>query len=307
MEKKFVFIGGTLVGYKSLIQLINIGTNLSKVFIEREHDHEINKYWSKMEQICKDNNIPYEINCKIENMYDCIRSIKPHAIMCIGCRRYIPKKVYSIATDCSLGTHFALLPKYRGFAPVNWAIINGENKTGVTLFHLDEGIDSGDIVSQKEVDIYEHDNINTVLERCIKQLENIIKEEVTNIENNLIKRQRQNEEEATYICSRSPEDGRIDWSKTTKEIHNLIRAITYPLPGAFSYLDEEKIIILESQPVDVGKYVGRIPGKIIKIDKNKGVVVLTGDGAILIKKIIKNSKVIDSVDTAIKSIRKSFK
>jgi methionyl-tRNA formyltransferase len=208
---------------------------------------------------------------------------------------------------CSVGSHFAPLPKYRGFAPVNWAIINGEKETAVTLFHLGDGIDDGDIISQKIIPISNDDDINDVLEQCIVQFKLILSEEVKNFNEGIIKRIPQNHQDATYTCSRTPEDGYIDWNKSTREIYNLIRAITYPFPGAYSYLNDEKLIIWKAKPIDLGTYIGRIPGRIVKIIKEEGVCVLTGDGALLITDVQYGDSGILTADKIIKSVRLRLK
>jgi methionyl-tRNA formyltransferase len=304
---KYTLFVGNRIGYEALSVLINKNVNIQSVFIEKEHSHENEKYFDKIIEICQSRDISYSLKLNSEFIYESLIKDVPDIIMSFGYRRFIPSKIYKLAQICSVGSHFAPLPKYRGFAPVNWAIINGEKETAVTLFHLGDGIDDGDIISQKIIPISNDDDINDVLEQCIVQFKLILSEEVKNFNEGIIKRIPQNHQDATYTCSRTPEDGYIDWNKSTREIYNLIRAITYPFPGAYSYLNDEKLIIWKAKPIDLGTYIGRIPGRIVKIIKEEGVCVLTGDGALLITDVQYGDSGILTADKIIKSVRLRLK
>jgi len=306
MKKEIVFIGGTYVGYRALNKLIDMKANIVSVFTYKEHKHEKEQYYDMIQSLSQQNNILSYVNESSENMYEKILNLKPDIIMCFGLRNYIPPKIYNLSNLCSVGTHFSLLPKYRGFAPVNWAIINGEKETGISLFHLSEGIDEGEILSQRVIPIDEEETTKEVIDKCIIELEKILNEELVNFEKEVVKRIKQDESLATYTCARSPEDGKINWNDSTKNICNLIRALTTPFPGAYTHLRDEKIIFLEAKPVNIGNYVGRIPGKIVKILKGEGIITLTGDGAMLIKKISIDNKEGIRADDYIKSIRQKF-
>ncbi|MGG0284327.1 methionyl-tRNA formyltransferase [Peribacillus butanolivorans] len=301
---RYTLFVGNRIGYEALSLLINeANVEIIIVFIEEEHVHENEKYSERIKKICLDNSIPMSNMLTTDNIYNETVKAGPDVIMSFGYRRFISSKIYKLAKFCSVGSHFAPLPRYRGFAPVNWAIINGEKETAVSLFHLGEGIDDGDIIAQKHVYIKEEDDIQNVLERCIAQFKVMLSEEVTNFNNMEIKRMPQMHQEASYTCSRSPEDGYINWSKNTTEILNLIRASTYPFPGAYSYLKEDKIIIWKARSIELGSYVGRIPGRVVKIINDVGVCVLTGDGAILITDVQFEDNERISADSVIKSIR----
>jgi len=300
---KYALFIGNRIGYEALRVLINENVNIQVVFIEKEHSHENEKYFDKIIEICESREIFYSLKLNSEFIYESLIKDVPDIIMSFGYRRFIHSKIYQLAQKCRVGSHFAPLPKYRGFAPVNWAIINGEKETAVTIFHLGDGIDDGDIISQKTVPIHDESNINDVLEQCIIQFKLMLSKEVRNINRGIIKRIPQNHQEATYTCSRTPEDGYIDWNKSTREIYNLIRALTYPFPGAFSYLNGQKLLIWKATPIELGTYVGRIPGRIVKIIKNEGVCVLTGDGTLLITDVQYGNSNIITADKIIKSVR----
>jgi len=295
---------GTRIGYEALLTLVEIGEKELTVFVDSEHDHENEKYVSKVVELCEAHQLNVIKDASLKNIEEYVGSRSVDLISCFGFRRMLSKNVIKSAEKVALSTHFSMLPEYRGFAPVNWAIINGESRCGVSLFHVDEEMDAGDLVAQKEVVILEQDYASDVLDKCIEALKEILELEWPEFKRGYVKRIPQEHDKATYTCARSPEDGEIDWSNSTNQIYNLIRGISNPFPGAFTYFGNDKLAIWTAEPVDVGKYVGRTPGKVIKIVNGKGVIVLTGDGALLIKKIGKeqDSQIIIA-DYLIKSVR----
>ena len=203
--------------------------------------------------------------------------------------------------------HYALLPKYRGFAPVNWAIINGERETGVSLFFLSKEMDDGDIIQQQAIPINDIDDINSVIKKCDSVALDIFEDQIDHFECGILQRTPQDRSKATYTCSITPEDSRIIWDNTTASICNLIRATTHPYPCAYTFLDGAKVKVLTAAPFDAGNYVGRIPGRIIRVLTGTGLIVLTGDGAILIKSVMDENGVIQTADSVCRSVRVKFK
>ena len=142
------------------------------------------------------------------------------------------------------------MPAYRGRCPVNWVIINGEKKTGVTLHYMVEKPDAGDIVGQKEVSIALSDTARTLYDKLCRAATSLLDELLPQMKKGRIPRHKQDLAAGSYYGGRKPEDGRIDWNKSAEEIYNLIRGVTEPYPGAFALLDnDEKIIIWWAEPV----------------------------------------------------------
>ena len=148
------------------------------------------------------------------------------------------------------GIHALLLPDYSGGAPLVWAIINGEKKTGVTFFYFDEGVDSGDIIAQEEIDIYENDTIKTLYEKAELTGKNILIKYLPLLAVNQAPRIKQDESKRRIFPQRKPSDGEIDWNWESKRIKNFIRAQTKPYPGAFTLINNKKIIIWDADIVD---------------------------------------------------------
>ncbi len=301
---KLVLFVGTKIGQKGLECLIELGASILHVFIDTEAQHESDKYDSKIIDICMMNSIEYSINASKQDIEKITDSVEIDYIFCFGFRRLIDQIILRKVKCGSLSTHFSLLPRYRGFAPVNWAIINGEKECGVSLFHMEDEADSGDIVAQKRIEIEEDEYVDDVMNKCINSLKKILIEEWPELSKGNVKRIKQDTSQATITCSRNPEDGIIDWNESTENIYNLIRGTSKPFPGAFTHLVGEKLTIWKAEPYDAGNFIGRIPGKVIQLHKNKGVVVLTGDGALLIKIVqYQGNFEANTADQIVKSVR----
>ena len=212
-------------------------------------------------------------------------------IFIVSWRYYIPPEIYTNAKIGAYLFHDSLLPENRGFSPTIWSIINGKSYTGVTLLEVDDQIDSGDIISQARVPFCSNDEIPKILDLVTKQYLKILANNINNLIKGDIIKTPQNHTLATYNPKRTKIDNMINWNHSAKQIYNLIRALTKPYPGAFTYLNKKKIIIWKALVVkDAHSKINNVPGSVIKIIKNKGVVVKTGKGNIIIKVIqVENS------------------
>ena len=288
---KILFIGGTKRGYLTLKSLIDNGENVAGIISLLQDEHEVDRYEVKIKNLAEESEIPcYETKWMKDKKYHEIISneICPDVAFVVGCRIMISKEIYTLPPLGTLAVHDSLLPDYRGFAPLNWAIINGEKSSGISLFYLNELMDGGDIVSQKKVCIDANDSapflyekicdetVKAVLETCL-----LLKEGKANsIPQNYY-------ESGSFTCSRNPEDGLIDWNLTSNAIHNKIRALTYPYPGAFTHLNLQRLTIWESELINNPPfYKGRIPGRVVNISNSKGFVdVLSGDSILRINTV----------------------
>ncbi len=282
---RFSFIGGTKRGYELLKTLIKRKYEPVYAVITKEDEHEKEKYYLNISELLKDKGIPFRIGKKLsESDYDEIEKSKSDFVIVFGWRTLIDTKLNSHLKAGIIASHFSLLPKYRGFAPVQWAVINGETESGVTLFLINDGeIDSGKIISQKKIPLSSVDyyaDIDKKMTVCaIELFLNFFKD----LESGNIKYREQNEEEATYTCRRIPEDGKIFWDKSSTDIYNLIRAVAHPNPGAFCLFNGKKYIINRARTGDKDNKIfsGNIPGRVIYID-GEGIEILCGSGTIKI-------------------------
>ncbi len=214
---------------------------------------------------------------------------RPDLILVLGWYFMVPQKVRNSAPLGCLGIHASLLPKYRGGAPINWAIINGEGQTGVTLFELAEGVDSGDIACQKTVEIADNDDCATVYDRATAASVAMLREHLPLLVRQLetgekAPRFAQDEHLATMMPQRKPADGLIDWRNSSKQIYDFIRAQTRPYPGAFTYARGSLLRVWKAMnPAEVqGDHptTPATPGEIVFWDGR--LAVRTGDGLILL-------------------------
>lgn len=217
-------------------------------------------------------------------------------ILMVSWRYIVPPEIYRRAKRGSFVFHDSLLPRYRGFAPTVWAMINGETETGVTLFHTADEVDAGDIVDQRSIPIAEHDTIACVMERLTQTYLEMIELNFSSLLDGSPESYPQDHNKATYTCKWTPADARIDWNKNSREIYNLIRATGKPYPGAYTYLDGRKLTIWSAAlQGDARTYVSSVPGRVVGTFPERGVTVLTGDASILVKSVqLEGEPIIDA-------------
>ena len=179
----------------------------------------------------------------MNEQYDLLEVIKPDLILVIGWFYMVPQKIRNTSRHGAWGIHASMLPKYAGGAPLVWAIINGENSTGVSLFKLDNGVDDGDIIIQKEIPIEYEDTIKEVYDKVTIVSKNILLQAINSI--NSIVPIVQDKTKIEVFPQRKPDDGEIDFSKSSKEIYDFIRAQSTPYPGAFFRTTDGKKIVIE--------------------------------------------------------------
>ncbi len=212
---------------------------------------------------------------------DEISPLRPDLILVAGWYYIVPARIRELAPLGCLGLHASLLPRNAGGAPLNWAIINGEDETGVTLFHLEDEMDTGDIVAQRRIPIEIADTIATLYDRVDRACYEILLDILPKIEAGSAPRIRQDLSRRTVLPQRSPKDGWIDWSRPAEEIYNFVRALTRPYPGAFAHIEGRTVRVWAVR--NTGRRAeGFPPGSVISRDDPAGPLVATGDGEALI-------------------------
>ncbi len=304
-----VLLAGKKHGVECLKELIALDHRVLAVFGRKEDPHEQVDYFSQLKEIAQATGIAFypHQNLNTPHYRELLQQLQPDLMIAIKWRMMIHKEIYSIPSKGCVVLHDSLLPRYRGFAPANWAIINGESETGATLFFIAEQFDSGPIIGQEPIPISPQDTIREVDERMVQAYTKLLRDNLAALEKSSAKAGPQDEAQASYVCPRTPEDGRIDWRRCALEIHNLIRALTRPYPGAFAYLGRRKVLVWEADVVATeDRYMGRIPGRVIGIDAGGGVQVLTGRGIIRVKEIQLEGEPAQGAEDLIRSIRVKF-
>lgn len=208
-----------------------------------------------------------------------ISNIAPDCVVISSYDRILGPPLINICPFVNV--HYAPLPRYRGRAPVNWAIIQGEPTAAISIHLVDEGLDSGSLLYQEEIPLTDLDTVTTAYERLNRIQEQRLGEAVMHLVSGW-RGMMQNPEMATYGCARTPADGMIDWSQSAHQIHRLVRALTAPFPGAFTFLRGRRLTVHQVDLVhQLPRYTGVVPGRVIRRSVTDGWVdVLTGEGAL---------------------------
>ncbi|MDD4879085.1 MAG: methionyl-tRNA formyltransferase [Candidatus Omnitrophica bacterium] len=212
-----------------------------------------------------------------------LKKYKADLFVVIAYGKILSQEILSSPKIYSIGLHASLLPKYRGASPINWAILNGEEKTGVTVFKLSGKMDAGEIIMQKDVDILDSDNAETLSEKLSNLGANLLVKAVDSIEEGKAALTGQDEPLVTFTPKLRKEDGRIDWAKPAAEVHNKIRAF-YGWPGAFSRLNGRIIKIWAAEPAGLPEQKDLAPGQIAALDSS-GMIIACGSGFLRIKEL----------------------
>ena len=207
-----------------------------------------------------------------------VRGVGPEAIVVAAYGRILPPELLRLPPLGCINVHPSLLPKYRGAAPVNWAIIRGEIETGVTTFLMDEGMDSGPILLQRRVRIGEGETASELLGRLAELGAELLLETLKRWRRGEIEPRPQREEEATFAPKLRKEDGLINWKREAREINNLIRG-AQPWPGAYTFLRGK---LLKVHRARVGSGRGE-PGEVISLEE--GIEVACGEGSLLLQEV----------------------
>lgn len=229
-------------------------------------------------------------NIKDSSFIDELLSLNPDMIIVVAYGKILPPQILNLAPFGCINVHASLLPKYRGAAPVQWAIINGEKETGITTMRMDEGLDTGEILLQEKTIISDEDNSETLSKKLSHLGASLLLKTIKGLKEGSIKPVPQ-EGIATYAPPLKKEDGRIKWSKSAEEIFNLIRGL-YPWPCAYCYLNNERIKIIKAKIIDGSGS----PGRIERVNKGK-LVIGTGKGLISILELQPESKKKMSVES----------
>lgn len=203
-----------------------------------------------------------------------IIQLQPDLIVTAAFGQILPKELLETPKLGCINVHASLLPKYRGGAPIHQAIIDGEEKTGVTIMYMAEKLDAGDIISQKEIEIEETDHTGSMFEKLSILGRDLLKETLPTIINGTNKRIPQDDTKATFAHNISREQERIDWTKSAREIYNLVRGL-HPWPTAYTTFNGNNVKIWWAKMGETE--TTKQPGEVVKIDKTS-FEIATGDG-----------------------------
>lgn len=265
---KVIVIGSVISSEIILEELLNTGIQVIKVYsLDETYSKNVAGYFP-IHETAKRFHIPYQ---KFRQINDAvyvneIRALSPDYLFVVGLSQLVNKEIIKAAKKGTVGFHPTPLPKFRGRAAMVWQVLLGVRKSKCTLFLIDEGMDSGDILGQEDYEIGENDYASDIEETLCFALRRLCKKVFADMEKESLVPIKQDETQATYLLKRTPGDGKIDWNQPIKEIHRLIRAVSRPYPGAFSFYDgKEKVVIWHADCLENKRYIG-LPGQIAQVN-----------------------------------------
>lgn len=221
------------------------------------------------------------LKAREESFVDTLKEMNPELIVVVAFGQILPKSILDIPKYGCVNVHASLLPRYRGAAPLNWVIINGEEKTGVTTMYMDEGLDTGDMILKSEIPLDDEITAGELHDKMMIDGAKVLKETIDLIEKGEAPREKQSNEDTCYSPIMNKSLGNIDWKKSAIDIHNLVRGIN-PWPSAYTTYEGQTMKIWKTKVID--KNSDKDPGTIISVDK-EGINVSTSEGILQIKEI----------------------
>lgn len=297
---KIVFMGTPDFARDSLEAIYNAGHEISAVVTvpDKPKGRGMKLIPCEVKEYAIENNIEVYQPEKLRDNKEIVKILKdinPDVICVVAYGKIIPKEILEIPKYGCVNVHPSLLPKYRGSAPIQWAILNGDKETGVTTMYLDEGMDSGDIILQTETKINKDETSGELWDRLSKIGAELLVETLERIENKTAPRTKQNDD-FTLAPMLEKSQAKIDWeNKTAQEIKNLVRGLN-PIMGAYAILNEKKIKFWKVDSLTIDQFIDKYPefkeydyrfaeidpGTVLYVDKKEALYVMAKDGILKI-------------------------
>ena len=281
-KPRIVFFGYSEVGYSCLELLLSRGDNVVALITHEDNPNE--KIWFKTPAVAaREKGIPIFTPDSVNTpeWVERIAALQPDLILSVYYRNMISTRVLALPRLGAFNMHGSLLPKYRGRAPINWAVLHGEPRIGMTLHRMVKSADAGAVVDQQGVDIGPRDTAEQAFRKVLPCARQVLERRIDQLLAGTAPETEQDASQATYFGGRKPEDGRIRWTQTSTQIFNLIRAVTDPYPGAFTDVHGARLMVwwaddetpaVRALPVNCGK-----PGEVLSVSP---LVVATGAEAL---------------------------
>lgn len=264
------------MGCTGIQALLDAGYDIEAIFTHPDNAGE-NNFFGSVARLAAEQGItvyaPEDVNHPL--WVDRIRAMAPEVIFSFYYRNLLSDDILNLAPKGAFNLHGSLLPEYRGRAPLNWVLVNGEKETGVTLHRMTNRADAGDIVAQQTVTIADSDVALSLHRKLCAASQTLLGDALPKIRSGQTQERAQDDTQATYVGRRTPDDGRLTWEKPAQELHNLVRAVSDPWPGAFGYVGTNKFIVWKSR-VRTDMAAAK-PGTVLSVAP---LVVACGEGAL---------------------------
>jgi methionyl-tRNA formyltransferase len=280
---RILFFGYSEVGYECLSLLLERGDNV--VALVTHEDNPSEKIWFQTPAVAaraKGVRVFTPESVYTPEWRERIAALQPDLILSVYYRHMIGTKILGLPRLGAWNLHGSLLPRYRGRAPINWAVLHGEPRIGMTLHRMVKAADAGAIVDQEGVDLGPRDTAEQAFRKVLPCARRVLTRQIDALLAGTAKETSQDEKQATYFGGRTPEDGRINWNQMSAQIFNLIRAVTDPYPGAFTDVGPARLMVWWAESDSAAARARRgAPGEILSLAP---LVVATADGALELTK-----------------------
>jgi methionyl-tRNA formyltransferase len=283
---RVVVFGYHTIGFHCLRHLLDLGEEIVSV-VTHEDDPAETVWFESVGELARSRGIPVHLpaNPNRPEFVALIRSLSPDLLLSFWYRRLLCRELLEIPRLGAVNLHGSLLPRYRGRSPVNWVLLNGETETGVTLHYMTEEADAGDIVAQRTLPIDPDDTALTLYRKMVAVAVKLFGETYPLLKTGRAPRIPQDAAAATVFGRRTPEDGLVRWHWPAARVHNLIRGVTHPYPGAFTHFRGKRLFLWDARPVTVNGHGAILPGAVIEVRAGQGLLVGTGSGSLLLVRV----------------------
>ena len=282
---KIVFAGTPEFSVPTLDLLVKNGYNVELVVTQEDRRRGRGK--KMLPTPVKAKALEYDIevfqpaNINSEESIERLKEIQPDLMIVVAYGQVFKKELLELPSIGCINIHASLLPKYRGAAPLNWVLINGEKETGVSIMEMEEGLDTGDVLAMKSMEIKDDYDCEDVHDKLSILGPELLLDIIDDIGTNKITKVKQDDSKSSYAPMIFRETGKIDWNNEAEDINNLIRGVK-PWPGAYTFYKDEMVKIHQISKSD-DDYEG-LPGQIVEV-RNDGIVVKTKDKSIVIEEL----------------------
>ncbi|WLH81862.1 bifunctional UDP-4-amino-4-deoxy-L-arabinose formyltransferase/UDP-glucuronic acid oxidase ArnA [Pseudomonas sp. FP2335] len=279
MNSKAVVFAYHDIGCAGIEALLTAGYDITAVFTHADDPKE-NNFYGSVAQLCARNGIPVHApeDANHPLWIERIAKLNPEYIFSFYYRNLLSEPLLATASKGAFNLHGSLLPKYRGRAPANWVLVNGETETGVTLHRMVKRADAGAILAQQKVLIERTDTGLSLHAKLRDAATNLLRDALPQLAAGKLSETAQDESQATYFGRRTAADGKLDWKKPAEQLFNLVRAVTQPYPGAFCAVGEHKLIVWQAEVVKGNE--GLAPGRVISVNPLR---IACGEDSLVVK------------------------
>lgn len=279
MSSKAVVFAYHDIGCAGIEALLSAGYDIAAVFTHADDPKE-NNFYGSVAQLCARNGIPVHApeDANHPLWIERIAKLNPEYIFSFYYRNLLSEPLLATARKGAFNLHGSLLPKYRGRAPANWVLVNGETETGVTLHRMVKRADAGAILAQQKVTIERSDTGLSLHAKLREAATALLRDALPQLAQGKLSETAQDDSKATYFGRRTAADGKLDWKKPAEQLFNLVRAVTQPYPGAFCAVGEHKLIVWQADVVKGNE--GLAPGRVISVNPLR---IACGEDSLVVK------------------------